>query len=291
MKKDVRLSIFFVNRMGLKQYIKRGLKYVVYGTHPVDVRADIHYLNPDKVLVGKRIIVTGGGRGLGFAMAHKFVAEGAKVLICGRNEEVLVKSASELGCEYLSLDMRCFDTFDQFVQEASNKLGGIDCLVNNAGISLHEATFFDVTAESFDAQVKTNFEGPFFLAQKVARYMLDNGTKGSLLFISSETGDTADIRPYGLIKASINSLVRGLAFLFVKSGIRVNAIAPGITASDMTGVNPNGNLSLPFTASGRAYLPEEIAEAAAFMLSDASGCISGQILVCNNANTVNARWK
>lgn len=148
-----------------------------------------------------------------------------------------------------------------------------------------------MTPQSFEAQLKTNLEGPFFLAQKVARHMLDNATKGSLLFISSETGDTADIRPYGLIKASINSLVRGLAYLFVKDGIRVNAIAPGITASDMTGISPDGNLSLPFTASGRAYLPDEMAEAAVFMLSDVSGCISGQVLVCNNANTVNARWK
>lgn len=277
--------------MGIGQYIKRGLSYIAYGVRPVDVRVEVCHLNPNKSLEGKRIIVTGGGRGLGLAMSRKFIVEGAKVLICGRNKEILCQRASELGCDYLVLDIQRFDTFDRFVLEASDKLGGIDCLVNNAGISLHETSFFDVTPQSFEAQLKTNLEGPFFLAQKVARHMLDNATKGSLLFISSETGDTADIRPYGLIKASINSLVRGLAYLFVKDGIRVNAIAPGITASDMTGISPDGNLSLPFTASGRAYLPDEMAEVAAFMLSDVSGCISGQILVCNNANTVNARWK
>lgn len=277
--------------MGLKSYLRRGISYMLHGIRPVNVTAEVCLKAPGKTLAGKRIVVTGGGRGLGLAMARKFCAEGAKVLICGRNEEVLRNSAAELHCEYLILDMQKFDTFSSFVEAAAEKIGGIDALVNNAGISLHEPTFFDVTPETFDSQLKTNLEGPFFLAQRVARHMLDNGVKGSLLFISSETGDTADIRPYGLIKASVNSLVKGLAYLFVKDGIRVNAIAPGITASDMTGVKADGNLSLPFTASGRAYLPEEIAEAAAFMLSDASGCISGQVLVCNNANTVNARWK
>lgn len=275
--------------MGIKTYLKRGISYMLHGVRPIDVRADIHYLAPGKSLEGKRIIVTGGGRGLGFAMARKFVNEGAKVLIAGRNEEMLKKSASELGCEWLRLDMQEFDSFDTFVKDAVQKLGEVNCLVNNAGISLHEPTFFDVTKESFDAQLKTNLEGPFFLAQAVAAYMKGNGIKGNILFMSSETGDVADIRPYGLIKASINSLVRGLAHLFVKDDIRVNAVAPGVTASDMTGLSADGNLSLPYNANGRVFLPEEVAECAAFLLSDASGCVTGQILTCNSGTTINSR--
>lgn len=275
--------------MGVKKYIKRGLEYILHDVRPVEVTAAISYTSPGNRLAGKRIIVTGGSRGLGFAMAKRFVAEGAKVLIAARNEELLKQRASELECDWLCIDMQHFDTFESFVETAVEKLGGIDCLVNNAGISLHEPTFFDVTPEGFETQLKTNLEGPFFLSQKVASQMLSN-SGGSILFISSETGDTADIRPYGLVKASINSLVKGLAYLFVKDNIRVNAIAPGVSVSDMTGVSPE-NLYLPYNSAKRAYLPEEVAEAAVFLISDAAGSISGQVLACNNANTVNARWK
>ena len=108
---------------------------------------------------------------------------------------------------------------------------------------------------------------------------------------SSETGETVDIRPYGFTKAAINSMVQGLACLFIKDGIRVNAVAPGITASDMTGLKADGNLFLECNAINRVYLPEEVAETACFLLSDASGCISGQVIICNNGRTINSRWK
>ena len=86
-------------------------------------------------------------------------------------------------------------------------------------------------------------------------------------------------------------MVQGLACLFVKNGIRVNAVAPGITASDMTGYKVNGNLSLEGNATGRVYLPGEVAETACFLLSDVSACVSGQVIVCNNGKTINPRWK
>lgn len=86
-------------------------------------------------------------------------------------------------------------------------------------------------------------------------------------------------------------MVQGLACLFVKDGIRINAVAPGITASDMTGFKVDGNLYLAGNATERVYLPEEVAETACFLLSDASGCISGQVIVCNNGKTINPRWK
>ncbi len=256
---------------------------------PNIVTAQIVTQLPEMRLAGKRVVVTGGTGGLGEAMARRFVAEGAGVLICGRSEEKLAALSGEIGCEALPLDLTDVNAFDAFVTEAIKKLGGIDCLVNNAGISLHEE-FQTVTAEGFDCQVATNLRGPFFLTQRVFKYMEDNKVKGNILFVSSETGETADIRPYGLTKAAVNSLVQGLAYLYAPHGIRVNAIAPGVTATGMTGVS-NTNLYYPANPNGRAYLPEEMAEVATFLLSDASGCISGQIVTCNNAKTVNARWK
>lgn len=277
--------------MSYNQYLKRGVRFVLKGIPVKNITANISYLQPNRRLSEKKIIVTGGGKGLGAAMATKFVAEGASVLIAGRNENTLKSTADRIGCQYLTLNVQNTDEFDGFINNADRILGGVDCLVNNAGISLHEPTFFDVTPETFDVQIATNLRGSFFLAQSFTKLLLREKRQGNVLFVSSETGDTVDIRPYGFTKAAINSMVQGLACLFVENGIRVNAVAPGITASDMTGFKANGNLYLPINATERVYLPEEVAETACFLLSDASACISGQIIVCNNGRTINARWK
>ena len=258
---------------------------------PKPVYANISYLSPNETLCRKKVVITGGGRGLGFSMAKKFVEEGAEVLIAGRNMKVLEESAKKLECKYLQLDVSNPSEFDAFMYKAEELLGGLNVLVNNAGISLHENTFFDVTPETFDKQVDTNLKGAFFLTQTFIRHSKKSGAKACVLFVSSETGDTMDFRPYGFTKAAINSMVQGLAYLFAKEGIRVNAVAPGITASDMTGLSTEGNISYTGNISGRVYMPEEVAEVAAFLISEAAGSVSGQIITCNNAKTVNARWK
>lgn len=277
--------------MSLKQYLKRGCRFILNGVPVKNITANIMYLQPNGRLSGKKIIITGGGKGLGAAMAEKFVAEGASVLISGRNEKTLKETAERIGCKYFTLDVQDTSVLNKFISEADSMLEGADCLVNNAGISLHEPTFFNVTPETFDAQIATNLRGGFFLTQSFTRLLLKEKRKGNVLFVSSETGETVDIRPYGFTKAAVNSMVQGLACLFVKDGIRVNAIAPGITASDMTGFKANGNLFLAGNATERIYLPEEVAETACFLLSDASGCVSGQVIVCNNGKTINPRWK
>ena len=277
--------------MSFKQYLKRGARYVVRDVPVKNITAHISYLQPDGRLAGKKIIVTVGGKGLGAAMATKFVSEGATALVSGRKEVDLKATANKIGCSYVTLDVQDTSVLDRFIQDADEILGGADCLVNNAGISLHEPTFFNVTPDTFDAQIATNLRGGFFLTQSFTRLLLKEKRRGNVLFISSETGETVDIRPYGFTKAAVNSMVQGLACLFVKDGIRVNAVAPGITASDMTGFKADGNLFLAGNATERIYLPEEVAEIACFLLSDASGCISGQVIVCNNGKTINSRIK
>ena len=276
--------------MEVKSKMKHLVSFLIHG-QAKPIFANIDYLVPNEQLRDKKIIITGGGRGLGFAMAKKFVSEGADVLIAGRNERTLKASAEEINCKYLTLDVSNPADFKAFIDNADKILGGVNVLVNNAGVSLHEPTFFDVTPETFDKQVDTNFKGAFFLTQEFIKHLKANGSTGNVLFVSSETGDTMDFRPYGFTKMAVNSMVQGLAYLFRKEGIRVNAVAPGITASDMTGVKVDGNLDAGEYATGRYYLPEEVAETAAFLISDASGCVSGQIITCNNAQTVNARWK
>jgi 3-oxoacyl-[acyl-carrier protein] reductase len=271
--------------------LKRALRYIIKGVPVVNVKAAISLSTPTDKLAGKKIIVTGGSRGLGAAMAKKFVQEGASVLITGRSEDTLKKTSEEIGCSYMVLDMMSPEKFDKFISEAESKLDGLDILVNNAGVSLHENSFFDVVPEGFDTQIDTNFKGGYFLTQSFIKRMIELGRAGNILFISSETGETVDFRPYGFTKAAVNSMVQGLAYLYTKNNIRVNAIAPGVTASDMTGFKADDNLYTDYNRIGRIYLPEEVAEVAAFLVSDISNCVSGQIIACNNAQSVNARWK
>ncbi len=275
--------------MSLINYIKRGFKYVLHGIPTTNVTANITYSSPHETLCGKKIIVTGGGSGIGYAMAKKFKEEGAQVLIAGRNEDKLIKCSKELDCHYLLLDVTKVETFESFINNANKILGGANCLVNNAGISLHEKSYADVTPESFDKQINTNLRGGFFLTQKFVNMLLSQNQEGNILFVSSETGDTVDIRPYGWTKAAINSMMKGFAYKLASMNIRVNAIAPGVTTSEMTGFKEEGNLYYKNGATKRVYLPGEVAETAAFLLSDLSKCISGQIIVLNNGKTINFR--
>ena len=255
------------------------------------ITANITYLSPNERLKGKNIIVTGGGRGLGFAMAKKFKDEGANVLIAGRNEKTLEKSAQTIGCQFLKLDVSSKTEFKAFLDKADKLLGRVNTLVNNAGISLHENDFTKVTIDSFDAQIDTNLRGGFFLTKAFVELLESRNEKGTILYTSSETGETVDERPYGWTKAAINSMVQGLAYKLAKQGFRINAVAPGVTASDMTGLKADGDLYLEGSINERVYMPEEVAEVACFLISDASGCLNGQILCCNNGKTINARWK
>lgn len=276
--------------MKISRLIKKVLKIVFPGIAK-PVYADIKYLSPSEMLSGKKIIVTGGGKGLGFAMAKRFIAEGALVLITGRDEKRLKQVSEELHCKYIAFDVCQISHCNDFINEADKLLGGIDVLVNNAGISLHEESFFDVTPDTFNKQIITNFEAPFFLTQAFIKLLIARNQRGEVLFISSETGDTVDFRPYGYTKAAVNSMVKGLAYLFKKDNIRINAIAPGITATDMTGVSKNGNLKAGNYGSGRFYLPDEMAQVASLVISDTMGIVSGQVITCNNGQTVNARWR
>lgn len=276
--------------MNLKSSIKRVICRAL-NIKPKIVTANISYLQPNCRLQGKRIAITGGGRGLGAAMARKFVQEGATVLIAGRNEENLKKLSNEIDCKYLVLDVSKTETFNDFMVKADHKLGGINCLVNNAGISLHEKDYTNITEETFDKQISINMRGGFFLSKEFVMLQRSRNEAGTILFTSSETGETVDERPYGWTKAAINSLVQGLAYKLTQDGFRINAVAPGITASDMTGLSSEGNLYYTGNILERVYMPEEVAEVATFLLSDASGCLNGQILYCNNGKTINARWK
>ena len=274
--------------MSLKNWFTRKLERYC-GIRKKVVIADIKLLSPNERLRGKKIVLTGGSTGIGLAMAKKFIAEGAQVLIASRNEERLKKCSQELGCLYLVLDVNEVAVFGTFIEKARELLGGIDSIVLNSGVSLHEGNIKNVTPEQFDQQISTNLKGSYFLAQQFI-LKTDPNIRRSILFVTSERGEYVDDLPYGLTKIALNSLTKGLAYRFAKSGIRVNAVAPGVTTSDMTGFSEE-NLYCSYNINKRAYIGPEVAEVATFLLSDESGCLSGQIVTCNEGKSINSHLR
>lgn len=274
----------------MKGYLKRLFKYVFWDYKQPKIYAKILEKPEDKVLEEKKYIVTGGSSGLGFYIAKSLLKSGAKVIITGRDEDKLKKAKSLLGdnCDYYTLDVKNIEKDEEFISYCFDKYGYIDGLINNAGISLHEKNILDVSTESFSNQFDTNLKAPYFLSKFYILCVKNKKQKeANIIFISSERGSMADDIPYGLTKNSLNALTMGLSRRFYKEGIRVNAIAPGVTASDLTKIDKNSDLYLD-KASGRALVPEEIAEVVKFILSDYSKCISGEIINCDAGNHISS---
>lgn len=265
----------------MKQYFKRLAKYLLHGIPQNNISVNITKTVSGEILKDHNILITGGGSGIGLAIARRCAEEGANVIIVGRNEKRLREAASTISnCKIIPFDLTEIDLLPDLLAQAEKLIGqDIDSLVLNAGISLHEDNIEFVTIEGYEKQFTTNLESTYFLAKEFVNKRKDK--KSNLLFISSERGFQCDDVPYGLTKCSINSLTRGLSRRFYRNGIRVNAIAPGITTSNMTGVKDNDNLALNRVVSGRVFIADEIAEVALFLLSDASMCISGEIIACD----------
>lgn len=269
-------------------YVKRGIKYVLHEYKQPIIKVDIVQKTSNELFKDKVYLVTGGSNGLGYYIAKKLIEESAKVIITGRNEESLKKSKEELGdkCEYIVYDIRECTKADEIISKIIDENGKLDGIVNNAGISLHEWDFLKVDYDGFESQFLTNLKGSYFLTQSFIKKVYEIGAKeANIIFISSERGTMCDDLPYGLTKASINSLVQALSYKYYKDGIRVNAIAPGITASNMTKIEKDSDLFCQYS-SGRYFVPEEVAEVCCFLLSDYSKCISGEVIHTNAGNHI-----
>ena len=281
--------------MSFKLYLKRGIKFILTGYKQPIVKVNVVQKTPNEVFKNKIFVVTGGGSGLGFAISSKLATEGAKVIITGRNEDKLKSACTELSkntnADYIVLDIRNIETFDTFFEKIYKKYGKIDGIVNNAGISLHEGDFMKVDKNKFESQFQTNIMGSYFFTQSYIKYYKKNNQQeGKILFISSERGTYCDDLPYGLTKAAMNSLVQALSYQYYRDNININALSPGVTASDMTGINRNDDLYSE-SNSQRYFVPEEVGEIAAFLLSDFSKCISGQIIHTNGGNHIRRGYK
>src|SRR5579872_1973795 len=239
-------------------------------------------------LKGKKAIVTGASKGIGAAIATRFVGEGADIILnynsSAEKAEKLIKSLNDgnsgraIGVQ---ADVSKIDKIKGLVKTAEKELGRIDVLVNNAGILLRK-NFFATTESDFDRVMSVNLKGPFFLCQEVAPIMTKQG-KGKIINISSISGLA---QPSGLTfpdyvssKAGLVGLTRSLAVNLAPS-ILVNAVAPGAIATDMISSLPEAQLG---RMADEAFLkrlgqPEDIANACVFLASDDSDFVTGEIL-------------
>lgn len=281
--------------MSIKKLIKKTLNYIL--TPRGTVHVSIAQINHGNILKGKKILITGGGSGLGLAMAQKFANEGAKVLIIGRNEDRLKTAVTQIGnnSKYIQFDVTEVEKSYSLLEQAKKLLGGADCLVCNAGLSLHEGNISNVTVNGYDKQMNVNLRANYFLCQAFIEQFNQQQEKkqADILLISSMTGNQSSDIPYGITKAGINSMVQKLNRDNYTKGLRVNAIAPGMVPTELTRSYidvSDGNMYCR-DSCGRYFKPEEIAEVATFLLSDAARIIGGEVITCDGGLSQKTIWK
>lgn len=242
-------------------------------------------------LEGKVAIVTGAARGIGYAIARRFLMDGASVVLSDIDGAAATKAVKDLEQYGRILSIAC-DVADKLdihnlLTYATANLGEIDILVNNAGI-VHQADFLDLKEDDFDRVMRVNLKGAFLCSQAVAKRMVARveagGEAGSIINMSSINAifGLPDQLAYSVSKGGVNQLTRTMAIALAKWGIRVNAIGPGSIETDMlSAVNSDTgarNAILERTPLGRIGQPSEIAAIASFLASSDSSFVTGQTI-------------
>jgi NAD(P)-dependent dehydrogenase (short-subunit alcohol dehydrogenase family) len=241
----------------------------------------------------KLAIITGGGSGLGFAIAEKFIQQGIQTIIAGRDQEKLTAAKQKLGelCQAITCDVTDLTSIPGFVQQVIGQYGTIDILVNNAGANMKKE-FTEVTDEDFQQIILTNLTAVFTMSREVVKHMLQNQS-GCIINISSMAAQYGipKVIAYSASKTAIDGMTRAMAVELSPKGIRVNAIAPGFIYSDMTAKALDSDPERKAKVFGRTPMgimgqPNDIGEAAYFLASDASKYITGVILPVDGGNSI-----
>ncbi len=243
-------------------------------------------------LEGKTALVTGGSRGIGYAIAEAFVQEGARVVISARGREALDAAARRLGPNAIAIpcDMADPDAVRALVEEAS-RLGLVDVLVNNAGISPFYKRVEHTTPEELDQLMGVNLRGAWGCSIEVATRLFEAGQPGSIINISSMLGLQPDPRQgaYAVTKAGLIQMAKVFALEWADRGVRVNAIAPGWTESSLTDSlfeSRHGERLLGDVPLGRFATPEDITGAALYLASDASSYVTGAVIAIDGGRSL-----
>lgn len=242
-------------------------------------------------LDGKTALITGAASGIGRAAAQIFAAEGARIVAVDRAPEVeatidLVRQAGGQA-EVLVGDVADQVLVEEAVATAINRFGGLDVTFANAGISGGLVPFFELTTELWTEVLRVNLIGVFLAVQTSARAMVDRGTRGSIICTASVAGlrSGAGGVPYSASKAGVVSVVQTVANQLAGSGIRINAVCPGLTETgmtqpvfDMARARGTDHKLGQLNPLKRAATPDEIARVALFLASDESSYVNGQAI-------------
>jgi glucose 1-dehydrogenase len=241
------------------------------------------------MLEGKTAIVTGGARGIGLAIAKRYVAEGARVVIADIDESTGKAAAAALGAvaRFVRTDVGAAGDARNVIAEALGFAGDIDILVNNAGI-IHTADFLDIAEADFDRVMRINLKGMFLVGQAAARQMVAQvkagKAPGAIVNMSSINARVAipNQVPYCVSKGGVDQLTKVMALSLSPYGIRVNAIGPGSIMTDILKSIATDqaakNRLLSRTPLGRVADPDEIAAIAAFLASKDASYITGETI-------------
>jgi gluconate 5-dehydrogenase len=244
-------------------------------------------------LSGRRALVTGGGQGIGLALARALAEAGAVVVLNGRTAAKLEAAAAALATEGHRAEIAPFDVTDPDsvaagVAEVLSR-GDLDILVNNAGIQ-RRTPLQDFPEETWRELMRTNLDAVFYVAKHVARHMIGRG-RGKIINIGSVQSELGrpGIAPYAASKGAVRMLTRGMCADWARLGLQVNAIAPGYFATEMNRALVEDAAFSDWvgkrTPAGRWGNVEELGGAAVFLASDASSFVNGQVLFVDGGMT------
>lgn len=237
-------------------------------------------------------IVTGAGQGIGFAICQDLAKNGYNIIL-NDVEASLAREATDKikksggHCVAVAGDVSDPSFIQSMVDEAVRSFGGLDVAVANAGITLF-GDFLEYKREDLMKVVNLNIGGSFFLAQAAAKQIIQQKSGGSILFMSSVTGNQAhyDLAAYGMTKAALQNLAKHLVLELAPHKINVNCVAPGATKTERTLLDPDYDKTWSsITPMGRPAMPEDIASAVSFLVSPAARHISGQTLIVDGGWT------